>query len=138
MRQCGDGFQDWIPGPETEPVGVGGSDNGAGGAAGGASGWYEECDDGNTASEDGCSSDCSIESGWVCYPGEPCRQPRCGDGYIDWIGWDEPSVAAGGSPGAGGSVPVGGGSAGGMAGYEQCDDGNEVSGDGCSATCELE
>jgi cysteine-rich repeat protein len=26
----------------------------------------EECDDGNTASGDGCSSSCMIESGWVC------------------------------------------------------------------------
>ncbi|KAA0150819.1 hypothetical protein FNF28_07209 [Cafeteria roenbergensis] len=26
----------------------------------------EECDDGNTVSGDGCSSTCSIESGWVC------------------------------------------------------------------------
>eukprot|EP00298_Acanthocystis_sp_HF-20_P009524 c18360_g1_i1.p1 GENE.c18360_g1_i1~~c18360_g1_i1.p1 ORF type:complete len:1460 (+),score=585.27 c18360_g1_i1:101-4480(+) len=29
----------------------------------------EECDDSNTASGDGCSSTCSIETGWDCYNG---------------------------------------------------------------------
>jgi cysteine-rich repeat protein len=41
----------------------------------------EYCDDGNTASDDGCSSNCSPESGFECgAPGEPC-EPICGDGY---------------------------------------------------------
>jgi cysteine-rich repeat protein len=28
---------------------------------------YEECEDGNTLSKDGCSSECLIENNWKCY-----------------------------------------------------------------------
>jgi cysteine-rich repeat protein len=42
----------------------------------------ETCDDGNTASGDGCSSSCAVEAGYQCV-GEPsvCT-PLCGDGLI--------------------------------------------------------
>ncbi len=47
----------------------------------------EQCDDGNTASGDGCNDRCTVESGWACV--EPatggtstCRE-TCGDGLID-------------------------------------------------------
>jgi fibro-slime domain-containing protein len=42
------------------------------------------CDDGNTASGDGCAADCqSIEKGWQCpVPGKPCV-PICGDGVVE-------------------------------------------------------
>ncbi len=85
----------------------------------------EACDDGNTASGDGCSALCDVvEDGYTCaVAGEPCTKkeasdptddpkedpkdpdaaPTCGDGHID--------------------------------GEEVCDDGNEESGDGCSADC---
>jgi cysteine-rich repeat protein len=72
----------------------------------------EECDDGNTVSGDGCSSQCKLECDWMCgmpVPGcPPCGTTvsRCGDGIV--------------SPG------------------EQCDDGNVASGDGCSASCQVE
>ena len=70
----------------------------------------EECDDGNTISNDGCSSQCRLECDFRCgSPGcPPCGmvQHTCGNGVqtLD----------------------------------EECDDGNVVSGDGCSASCQLE
>jgi fibro-slime domain-containing protein len=43
----------------------------------------ETCDDGNTVSGDGCSSDCkSVEAGYQCrVPGKKCT-PLCGDGKM--------------------------------------------------------
>ena len=61
----------------------------------------EACDDGNSVSGDGCSTDCkAIEPGYVCYEGKPCEQVSgvCGNGKVD--------------------------------DGEACDDGNQVSGDG--------
>ena len=76
-------------------------------------GGEEQCDDGNTADEDGCSSVCAVEDGWKCEEaGKPCtkleepQKPVCGDGSIS--------------------------------GEEQCDDGNASDGDGCSAKCVIE
>lgn len=86
---------------------------------------YEGCDDGNSTSGDGCSTDCEVEAGWVCnQPGTACHQPECGDGYQDFT----PGGGSGGT-GAGGGV---------SGYYEPCDDGNTTSGDGCSASCEVE
>jgi cysteine-rich repeat protein len=89
----------------------------------------EQCDDGNTVDTDACRNNCQLA---VCGDGvvrtgfEQCDQGaansnapdatcrtnclprRCGDGIVD--------------PGAG----------------EQCDDGNTIGGDGCSATCFFE
>src|SRR5205814_282616 len=67
----------------------------------------EECDDGNLASDDGCSADCKLEQ-------KPCpfstakafcdvRSAVCGDGVLSSV--------------------------------EACDDGNAASGDGCAADC---
>jgi cysteine-rich repeat protein len=84
----------------------------------------EECDDGNTAGDDGCGPTCRIEfcgDGIVqanenCDDGangddadgctDQCDADRCGDGDLD--------------------------------GTEECDDGNNVGLDGCSATCVIE
>ena len=70
---------------------------------------FYQCDDGNKASGDGCSSACQIETGWSCTDNAnlltTCT-PICGDGLV---------------------LPV-----------EQCDDNNLVSGDGCSSTCSIE
>jgi cysteine-rich repeat protein len=70
----------------------------------------ERCDDGNEESGDGCSSTCSIESGWTCATVDGtsvCRRLNvCGDGRIDSA--------------------------------EACDDGNDESADGCSSTCQFE
>jgi cysteine-rich repeat protein len=98
---------------------------------------YEGCDDGNTVNGDGCTAACEPESGWICeQPGQPCRRPRCGDGFVDFV------PGAGGAGGAGGTSGASG--FGGMAGsgnfgsWEECDDGNSTSGDGCDASCVLE
>lgn len=85
----------------------------------------EECDDGNTTDEDGCSAQCRVEGcgdgvlqtsfGEECDDGNDvdddacsntCTLPGCGDGQLH----------------AG----------------EECDDGNDVDGDGCSASCKVE
>jgi len=75
----------------------------------------EQCDDGNTANGDGCSAGCALEvlcGNGVCDASEdPLSCPQdcaavCGNGTLE--------------PG------------------EQCDDGNTTSGDGCSATCQVE
>jgi cysteine-rich repeat protein len=154
---CGDGFVDvYVIG--YGDTGTGGSTSSGGGglpgaagatAAGGGAGegpiyYAESCDDGNAVSGDGCDSTCQIEPGYVCSaPDVACRKPRCGDGIVDFY---YPSSGSGGSTstGAGGAPPAGGfggtTASGGTAtvGVEQCDDGNNVSGDGCSATCMLE
>ena len=81
----------------------------------------ELCDDGNTISGDGCSARCRIEfkcGDGVCDAGhgenrEICPidcAPKCGDGIVD------------------DGTPY----------FEECDDGNTVSGDGCSAGCQDE
>ena len=105
-------------------------------------GHFEQCDDGNTTSGDGCSATCEVEAGWRCdMPNQPCRQPKCGDGLIDWF------AGAGGAGGAGGAASAGAPASAGFPGTggagnggwaEQCDDGNATSGDGCDATCSLE
>lgn len=40
----------------------------------------ETCDDGNTASGDGCSADCRLETGWRCNGNPSTCSPLCGDG----------------------------------------------------------
>jgi len=69
----------------------------------------EACDDGNTASGDGCGDNCRyVEPGYVCPDaGQPCRPfAKCGDGSVIFP--------------------------------EQCDDGALAAGDGCSASCKFE
>lgn len=75
----------------------------------------EHCDDGNTEAGDGCF-ECEVEAGYICPGGHDCYPRGCGDGFRD-----VPS-GQGGAHGAG----------------EECDDGNQISGDGCSAACEDE
>lgn len=135
--RCGDGFQDFIW--TSDGTGGGSSMGGSGGTAGaaGGTGHYENCDDGNLASGDGCTSDCNVESGYLCtVPGTPCRIPACGDGFVDFI--PDPNGCDTGAGGSGGTAGTGmGGSAGAPAcgTFEQCDDGNTSASDGCSDTC---
>jgi fibro-slime domain-containing protein len=127
----------------------------------------ELCDDGNTTDGDGCSSGCSLECGWECPPGVACRAARCGDGNVAGAEQcDDGNAAAGDgcSPlctleskpatTAEGWACTSAKTAGGCAGptvckattcgnaqkegSEQCDDGNSVTGDGCSPLCRLE
>jgi fibro-slime domain-containing protein len=114
----------------------------------------EECDDGNTASGEGCTADCKLETDWACpAPGSPCISTVvCGDGRISGNevcddhntvdddgcsadcktltpGWVCLAAGVRCQPKCGDGVKVG---------SEQCDDGNTKSGDGCSAACVLE
>ena len=57
----------------------------------------EECDDGNTdLFEDGCSSSCNVDSGWIC-SGSPsdCVQNVCGDGVIYYEECDDGDTSSG-------------------------------------------
>ena len=69
----------------------------------------EACDDGNHLNQDGCSSNCTIESGYSCSSDSSTPSvcnAICGDGL--------------------------------RLGYELCDDNNNLSGDGCSSNCTVE
>eukprot|EP00163_Fabomonas_tropica_P022558 TRINITY_DN3931_c0_g2_i1.p1 TRINITY_DN3931_c0_g2~~TRINITY_DN3931_c0_g2_i1.p1 ORF type:complete len:1617 (+),score=367.48 TRINITY_DN3931_c0_g2_i1:65-4915(+) len=75
----------------------------------------EECDDGNTRRSDGCSRDCKVETGWRCvpsmtFPNGTRYMSVCSRTCGDGVRHDS----------------------------EQCDDGNTVSGDGCSSLCTVE
>ncbi len=114
----------------------------------------EECDDGNTTSGEGCTSDCKLETDWVCpTPGSPCISTVvCGDGRISGNeicddhntsdgdgcsgdcsavepGWTCPAPGVRCQPKCGDGL---------ITGWEQCDDGNATSGDGCSESCTTE
>ena len=96
----------------------------------------EQCDDGNTTDGDGCSANCTLESkpasvpeGWVCT--SPVTGSAGGaDGGTDG---GAPSMCKGPTTC---TTTVCGNSK--VEGSEQCDDGNDVTGDGCSPFCRLE
>ncbi|MCK6549843.1 DUF4215 domain-containing protein, partial [Myxococcota bacterium] len=107
----------------------------------------ESCDDGAPASDDGCSSSCTVEPGWLCLVADTPCTPDCGDGLRlpvedcddgDTTGGDGCSATCTVEPGY--TCPIGQvcapicGDALAVAG-EGCDDGNTSSGDGCSASC---
>lgn len=123
----------------------------------------EECDDGGTDPSDGCDASCEVEANYVCPPGLPC-QPQCGNGILqpgeqceytlDMNG--DPELNAGCvncfiSPGydcsadpracvlsnCGNGDPNEDMFAEAENG-EGCDDGNDIAGDGCSPTCQIE
>ena len=119
----------------------------------------EECDDGNAIPGDGCSGICTIELGHACpAAGKPCIDTWvCGNGMVDpgescddgnTVGSDGcPANCASIEPGW--TCPKGVGNTGGSctkvavsvcgdglrSASENCDDGNTLSGDGCSSTC---
>jgi cysteine-rich repeat protein len=120
----------------------------------------EECDDGNATAGDGCDASCVVEAGFVCpRPDVACvAQPVCGNGVLergercddandvssdgctgigDAAGACQPEdgfwCPAAGSPCA--AVQCGDGV---RSPGEQCDDGDTVSGNGCSAECKTE
>jgi fibro-slime domain-containing protein len=116
----------------------------------------DTCDDGNTVNGDGCSDQCTIESGWNCpLVGQPCAAAKCGDGIV--AGAEMCDLGEGNN----GATPTKGCTAqckveigwacpdgtschettcgdGTKEGYEQCDDSNNIPYDGCSADCKLE
>ncbi len=112
----------------------------------------ESCDDGNTASSDGCSATCRREPGWACSGTRSTCTPVCGDGLLRAgetcddgnaladdgcgstcvieTGWSctEPTAATASKCGpiCGDGLILGG---------EFCDDGNTADDDGCASTC---
>ena len=120
----------------------------------------EECDDGNAKGGDGCSADCKLEEGWSCSkPGVRCTATACGDGIVagdeqcddgddedgdgcsascllelaapdEKDGWMCPEP---GKPCV--RTDCGNGI---REGSEQCDDGNNDMGDGCTPFCRKE
>ena len=122
---------------------------------------YYECDDGNLINGDGCSSTCTIETGYTCWGGDQhvadkCYEicgdgitvkttaGKCDDGNIwNGDGCSEICLIEIGWVCGGGTLTTidtcyetcgDGMHAGGLA----CDDGNLVNGDGCSSTCTIE
>jgi len=86
----------------------------------------EQCDDGNTASGDGCSATCATE-----------RIPACGDAILDaGEQCDDGNASAGDGCRADCTRELCGDAR--LDPAEGCDDGNTAGGDGCSATCTTE
>jgi cysteine-rich repeat protein len=130
---CGDGFVD----PGATPA--------------------EQCDDGNTTSGDGCQSNCT----WTCTGDATCADTNvCNGAETCTMPSTLASRCVAGTPPAPGSTCDRDGNAAtrdicrmasclasscgdgfvdsGATPIEQCDDGNALSGDGCSATCQRE
>jgi fibro-slime domain-containing protein len=111
-------------------------------------GW-EECDDGNTVSGDGCTGACKVEPGYACTkPKVACHKTVCGDGTKEGSEScdDGNTVPGDGCAPDCRSEPICTGTSGCTSPCgdglklpdEDCDDGNLSSGDGCSSTCKLE
>jgi fibro-slime domain-containing protein len=119
----------------------------------------ETCDDGNTADGDGCSHDCKTENGWTCITGGACRATKCGDGIkagseqcddgnpTNKDGCSSTCLVElpGPTEGNGWVCPTPGQPCvrtmcgnGKQEGSEQCDDGNNDTGDHCSPFCRNE
>jgi cysteine-rich repeat protein len=102
----------------------------------------EQCDDGNTAAGDGCSSVCTTEPGFDCNGSPSVCDTICGDGIL--AGSEQCDDGNGNNfddcpDGIGGTCQTafcGDGFV--YTGTESCDDGNSVSADGCSAACTVE
>ena len=118
----------------------------------------EACDDGNTANGDGCSSTCLREPGATCpTPGQPCMLAKCGNGKTEegescdaaalnglFLGnatgcsktcTKEPKCRDANGITRACDVSCGNGS---IEAGEDCDDGNQANGDGCTSACKVE
>nr|MBA3454314.1 DUF4215 domain-containing protein [Deltaproteobacteria bacterium] len=79
----------------------------------------EICDDGNQVAGDGCENTCRLSIGEMC-----TTDMQCASGFCDPVTMTcQPVVGCGN-----GVLQTG----------EGCDDGNNVVGDGCNATCDIE
>jgi len=112
----------------------------------------EQCDPGMTVPniDQACNSNCTVNVGWAC-DSTSCHQTVCGDGVVEGTEGCDPlphdnnlgdgctplCTAEPTCPAAGGPCTTKCGD-GLLLGNEQCDDGNAVSGDGCSSTCQIE
>ena len=89
----------------------------------------ETCDDGNAISGDGCSDSCQVEPGYECLrEGEACRKKEETPDKPDKP--DKPNPNPGGVACGNGVLEP--------SNDETCDDGNLISGDGCSDSCQVE
>lgn len=101
----------------------------------------EVCDDGNTQAGDGCSSTCSLESNYTCMGGSQSSPDVCTVSSTPKPNNTTPDPASEdpedpGDPGdpidpiicGNGVIEEG----------EECDDGNQQGGDGCSQSCKVE
>ena len=119
----------------------------------------ETCDDRDMDAGDGCNQNCQVELGWVCPAGGVCRAERCGDGRI--AGTEKCDDGnSGGGDGCSNVCqiePIGPTEGNGWLcaqpgvrctrttcgngireGSEQCDDGDNDTGDGCGPLCRNE
>ncbi len=98
----------------------------------------EQCDDGNTTAGDGCDSSCQVEHGWYCQeetpsaqanaaPAKPANSNRIADTLKTVFAGHTLTAEASGICGDGSLDPA-----------EDCDDGNQINGDGCSSYCRRE
>jgi cysteine-rich repeat protein len=99
----------------------------------------EECDDGNTADNDGCDSACLVEAvcgDGVLAAGETCDDANTtnGDGCSSVCAEENGFNCVG--AGAGSCDPICGDGL--LRGGEACDDNNTAAGDGCAANCTVE
>jgi cysteine-rich repeat protein len=117
----------------------------------GVVGKTEHCDDGNTTSNDGCSSKCYVESKYTCTGAPSVCTITCGNGTLEgYEACDDGNTDFGDGCGSSCSVESGylcTGSPsvcqktcgnGVVDGTDTCDDGNTTFGDGCSSTCKVE
>ncbi|WP_407692925.1 DUF4215 domain-containing protein [Pyxidicoccus xibeiensis] len=107
----------------------------------------EQCDDGNTASGDGCSASGALEAGYLCHvPGRACSLASlCGNNVINPGEACDDGDTAAGANGCSATCDL---SLCGNGAFnnrqwpnfdqEVCDDGNRFEGDGCSRQCEVE
>ncbi|WP_431603497.1 DUF4215 domain-containing protein [Corallococcus macrosporus] len=105
----------------------------------------EQCDDGNTASGDGCSSTGTVEAGYLCnVPGNACSLASlCGNGAVNTGELCDNGGTAGNGCTATCDLSLCGNGVFNNQQYpsyaqEICDDGNRFEGDGCSRQCEVE
>lgn len=85
--------------------------------------WGEKCDDGNSADGDGCSMACQIETVACVFDADCAQTNECCLPDDDNIPSCQPCPVCGNGI---------------LETVEECDDGNNVDGDGCSAMCMLE
>lgn len=99
----------------------------------------EDCDDGDSFSDNGCSATCRVENGYHC-TGEPSDcVTECGDGIrAGTETCDDGNTVSGDGCSALCRVEAGDCGDGNIDANEGCDDGGAGAGDGCSATCQVE
>jgi cysteine-rich repeat protein len=91
----------------------------------------EQCDDGNTTPDDGCSASCKNEGSGSCGDGSVDGGEQCDDGNL--TSCDGCSATCVSEPGlaCGDGIPE-------PTCGQPCDDGNITVGDGCTAQCTIE